>query len=247
MRLSVIMPSYNEAEAIRDAVREVQEHVFSVVAESELIVVDSSDDQTGAILEELAAAEPRLRVIHQGKLGHGRALRTGMDAAQGEFLFLIDSDRQIPLSAFPALWELAQSRDAAFGIRRQRHDPWLRLRLTALVRRTINLLFGVRIYDANVPFKIVRRSAWEAARAVIPENVLAPSLFLAIFLHRACYQVAAMDVPHVERQTGVVSIRRWKLFKVCLRGLRELLAFRVRLKELRITSGDRQGAVFPAP
>jgi hypothetical protein len=119
--------------------------------------------------------------------------------------------------------------DAALGIRAQRHDPWLRLRLTTLVRRSIGLIFGTRIYDANVPFKIVRRSVWLRAAPLIPPETLAPSLFLAIFLHAGNFPVEEMPVPHQERQTGVVSIRRWKLFKVCVRALGELLAFRARL------------------
>jgi hypothetical protein len=67
-------------------------------------------------------------------------------------------------------------------MRVQRNDPWLRLRLTALARNTIGLLFGTRVYDANVPFKLVRRDAWLSAAPLIPREALAPSMFLALFL-----------------------------------------------------------------
>jgi len=223
------MPSFNEEGAIEEAVREIQQQVFAAVPNAELVVIDSSKDRTGEILDQLALQDGRIRVIHQEAKGHGVALRTGMDAARGDFLFLIDSDRQIPMSAFGPLWERAQATDAALGIRAKRNDPWLRLRLTAVVRRSIGLLFGTRIYDANVPFKIVRRSVWLRAAPLIPEDVLAPSLFLAIFLHAGKFPLQEMPVPHQERQTGVVSIRRWKLFKVCVRALGEMLTFRARL------------------
>lgn len=228
--LSVVMPAYNEEGAITAAVEDVVQHLFPVLPEAELIVVnDGSKDRTGAILDELAAKDPRLKVIHQKNGGHGRALRTGLDAAKGEFVFLIDSDRQIPLEAFPALWADARTRDGAWGVRLQRHDPALRLWLTKVIRATLPLLFGVRIRDANVPCKIIRRSIWLEAREIIPPETLAPSLFLALYARRAGCDIVEREVPHVQRRTGVVSIRRFKLFKFCARAFRQMLGFRARL------------------
>jgi glycosyltransferase involved in cell wall biosynthesis len=239
--LSVIMPAYNEEGAIEEAVRDVREHVFEAVPGAELVVVDDgSRDRTGAILDRLADSEPRLRVIHKPNGGHGSALRTGMDAASGEFFFLVDSDRQIPLSAFPALWQAAQGRDGAFGVRRKRHDARLRLVLSSVIRNALRPLFGVTLYDANVPFKLFRRSVWEEARGLIPADTLAPSLFLAVFMARGGYDVAQIEVPHKDRETGTVSIRRWKLLKFCARAFRQLLAFRTRLN--RYTRGKRLAA-----
>lgn len=230
MQLTVVMPAYNEEACIADAVGEVRQHVLDRVPDSELLVVnDGSKDGTGRILDALAAADSRVRVIHQVNGGHGRALLTGLDGATGEYLFLIDSDRQIPLEAFAVLWEEARLGDGAFGVRAKRHDPLHRLLLTRLVRGAIALLFGVRVRDANIPFKIVRRSIWEDARPYIPDDTLTPSLFLAIFAATAGASIAYRRVPHRERETGVVSIRHWKLLKFCTRALRQLVAFHGRL------------------
>ena len=230
VELSVVMPAYNEEGAIEAAVREVQEHVFDQVSASELVVVnDGSRDRTGEILDELASQDSRIRVIHQPNGGHGRALQTGMNAARGEYLFLIDSDRQIPLEAFASLWKAGQGRDGVFGVRVNRQDPRLRLILTRLVRRALRLLFKVQLRDANVPFKLLRRSVWLEARELIPEDTLAPSIFLAI-IGRRRHNISDCEVPHKERSTGVVSIRRWKLFRFCARALLQLLAFRRKLE-----------------
>lgn len=230
--LSVVMPAYNEEGAIEDAVAEVREWVLDRIAGAELIVVDDgSRDRTGAILDSVSASDPRVRVIHRQNGGHGPALRTGLEAARGERLFLMDSDAQIPLSAFAPLWDaVSNGRDAAFGVRARRQDPVLRLWLTRVIRRTLPLLFGVRLADANVPFKLMRRRLWDDARSLIPEDTLAPSLFLAVFAAARSYNVAELPVPHRERQTGVVSIRRWRLVKFCARALRQLLVFRRRLR-----------------
>jgi dolichol-phosphate mannosyltransferase len=228
--LSVIMPAYNEADCIADAVAEVRRDVLDLVPDAELVVVnDGSKDRTGTILDEIAAADSRVRVVHQPNGGHGRALRTGLDAAQGEYLFLIDSDRQIPLLAFADLWEEAKRGDGSFGIRIKRNDPPLRLVLTRLIRDSLAILFGVKIYDANIPFKVIRREVWEKARPLIPEDTLAPSLFLAVFAVRTGCALAFREVSHRERETGIVSIRRWKLLKFCARALVQLIAFHRRL------------------
>lgn len=229
--LSVIMPAYNEEGAIGEATAEVREWVLDKIPGAELVVVnDGSRDKTGAMLDEIAKADPRVRVIHKPNGGHGPALRTGLDAATGDCLFLIDSDRQIPLSAFAPLWDAVQSgRDGAFGVRAHREDPTLRLWLTKVVRGSIPLLFGVRVRDSNVPYKVFKRRLWDEAKPLIPPDTLAPSLFLAVFAAKKKFDIATLPIPHRERQTGVVSIRRWKLFKFCWKAFGQLMEFRRRL------------------
>ena len=225
------MPVYNESGAIRLAVADVQDWVLDRVPGSELVVVnDGSKDNTGQLLDEAAAKDRRIHVIHQQNRGHGGALMAGLEAARGTYVFLIDSDRQIPLDEFPSAWaQIENGRDGVFGVRRRRHDPALRLHLTKVIRGAIGLLFGTRIFDANVPYKVLRRSIWQEAREFIPSDTLAPSLFLAIFASSRGYDIAYRDVLHKERNTGEVSIRRMKLLKFCTRAFRQMLTFRRRL------------------
>lgn len=229
--LSVVMPAYNEEDSIRAAVADVEQHVLSHVPGAELVVVnDGSRDRTGPLLDELAAANRQVRVIHQPNGGHAAALMTGLSNSTGEFILLLDSDRQIPLDGFDSFWQLArEGYDGVFGVRRRRHDPRLRLWLTRIIRYALKLLFGESIYDANIPYKLLRRTVWDEAKQLIPPDTLAPSLFLAIFAKNKNYRVRELDVPHQERATGEVSIRRLKLLKFCLKGFTQLLAFRRRL------------------
>jgi len=233
--LSVCMPVYNEEEAVALAVEDVQRDVLDRVAGAELVVVnDGSRDGTGKILDGLGAGDARIRVIHQQNRGHGGALMAALDAARGDYVLLVDSDRQIPLSDFSAAWAHVQAgRAGVFGVRRRRHDPALRLYLSAFVRQAIGLLFAVRILDANVPYKLLRREIWTDAQRCIPTGTLAPSLFLAIFAKRRRYDIVEVDVVHKERDTGEVSIRRLKLLKFCARGFRQMLAFRRCLSHVR--------------
>lgn len=225
------MPAYNEEGGIAEAVRAVQEHVFSVVPNAELVAVnDGSRDRTGAILDDLAGRDPRVRPVHKKNGGHGPALITGLAAARGEYILLIDSDNQIPLESFAELWRQVQNGyDAAFGVRTVRNDARLRRVLTRVIRAALTLLFGVRLRDANIPFKLFRRELWNDAERLIPADTLAPSIFFAIHAQKRGAKIAFVDVAHRDRTTGEVSIKRWKLIKFCARALRQLLTFRAAL------------------
>lgn len=86
---------------------------------------------------------------------------------------------------FEELWAYIQEEhDGVFGIRRQCHDPALRRWLTRVICFSLTLLFGVKIYDANIPFKLLRCSIWEEARSFMTPDTLAPSLFLAVFIKK---------------------------------------------------------------
>ena len=100
----------------------------------------------------------------------------------------------------------------------------------AFICVSLILMFRSRIKDANVPFKLVRRSVWLEARPYIPDGTLAPSLFLAVYMKRRKSGIAFVDVAHSDRVTGTVSIRRWKLIKFCARGFRQLLDLRRALR-----------------
>jgi dolichol-phosphate mannosyltransferase len=229
--LTVVMPVYNEQDAIVAAVGDVQDHILNHITGAELIVVnDGSRDGTPALLDGIARQDPRVRVIHQANAGHGGAVMAGLAAASGDYVFLIDSDRQIPLDGFHAAWAaIGSGRDAVFGVRRRRHDPALRLYLTRVIRQAVNLMFGVTLEDANVPYKLLRRSLWQEAQPYIPPGTLAPSLFLAIVSKLRGRDILELDVPHKERNTGEVSIRRMKLLKFCARGLSQMIELRRRL------------------
>ena len=224
-RLSVIMPVYNEEGAIVAAVDDVTQHVLALIPESELVVVDDgSRDATGSLLEKAATSDARIKVIHQPNGGHGAALMTGLKASRGEYIFLIDSDRQILLDNFNTAWkEVLAGRDAVFGVRRRRYDPVLRLYLSRLVRHSVNVLFRVQLSDANAPYKLFRRGIWNEARECVPDGTLAPSMFLAIVAKSRGFNILEIDVTHKERDTGEVTLRKFKLLKFCARGLGQML------------------------
>ncbi|MFP4379546.1 MAG: glycosyltransferase family 2 protein [Candidatus Sumerlaeia bacterium] len=239
LKLSIVMPAYNEAAIMRYAVEDVQREIPRWTEDYELLVVnDGSTDDTGLILDDMALRFPRVHVLHKENGGHGSALLHGLDQARGEFIFLIDADRQIPIESFGNLWTQIDGQDHAFGVRARRHDPTHRLFLTWLIRLALRVLFRVRLRDANCPFKIFRRELWQEAAPHISADTLAPSLFLAIYVERARGGANEVEVAHRVRQAGSGSLRLGKLFRFCAKAFGQLLDFRKRI--LNLPKGNAQ-------
>ena len=118
MKLSIVMPVYNE----RATLRYVVERVLSVAPmEVEMICVDDgSRDGSREILDELQRQHPQVRVVlHPENKGKGAAIRTGIQQATGDYLIIQDADLEYDPTDYPALLEpLIQGKaDVVYGSR----------------------------------------------------------------------------------------------------------------------------------
>ena len=101
MKLSILMPVYNEEERIANALK--QALAVDYPCEIELVVVnDGSRDGTAEILD--GADDPRLRVIHhQRNAGKGAAIKTAVDSANGDYMVILDADLEYDPQDIPRL------------------------------------------------------------------------------------------------------------------------------------------------
>src|SRR5574341_1733788 len=92
--ISVVFPAYNEKENIAKAVAQAVDCLDDLFEDWEIIIVDDgSRDGTGAIIDGLAAQDPRLVAVHHPRNeGYGAALRSGIQRARRDLIFFADSD-----------------------------------------------------------------------------------------------------------------------------------------------------------
>ena len=118
MSISVIIPCYRAAATLR---RAVDSALTGAPADLEVLLVDDgSPDVTGALCDELAAADPRVRALHRANGGAGAARNTGLDAAHGDWVLFLDADDALLPGLWAALDALTTDADMIlFGLTRE--------------------------------------------------------------------------------------------------------------------------------
>jgi dolichol-phosphate mannosyltransferase len=118
MKLSLVIPTYNEKENIQKLIKKIQEEFKENKINGEIIIVDdNSPDGTGRILEDLKKKTKNLKVIHRGgKLGLSSAVLEGWKIADGEVLGVIDADLSHPPEKIKQLFQEIESNKADFTI-----------------------------------------------------------------------------------------------------------------------------------
>jgi len=157
MRLSVIVPIYNE----RATLAEVLQRIDAVPLDLEVLIVDDcSSDGTTRLLETLAAPN-RVLLYHKRNQGKGAAIRTGIARATGDYVVIQDADLEYDPRDYLKLLAPVREQDAVavYGSRLQAGRPemflrhWLANRfLTALT----NVLYGARLTDMETCYKLIR-------------------------------------------------------------------------------------------
>jgi len=162
MRLSVVMPVYNE----RATVREVIGRVLAVPIDIELLCIDDgSSDGSREILAELQQKHPQIRALLQPRnMGKGAALRRGIQEATGDFVIIQDADLEYDPSEYPQLLEpLIQGRaDVVFGSRFMGGGPHRVLYFWHSVGNWIltllsNCFTNINLSDMETCYKVFRR------------------------------------------------------------------------------------------
>jgi glycosyltransferase involved in cell wall biosynthesis len=230
----IVMPAYNEQDCIGAVLDSWLKEFRTRFGQAFRIIVvnDGSRDGTATILNYLAKAEPELLVLHQKNSGHGAALMTGYRHAltlSPAYVFQVDSDDQFEPADFLKLWNERNGSKFIIGFRSERHDPFHRLVITRILRLMVFMTFGIRVKDLNIPFRLIRTDYLKALLEVLPTGLFAPNIFLSILAAADGQDLKHIPVTHRDRQTGSISIVRWKLIRVCLRTARELIRFRLNM------------------
>jgi dolichol-phosphate mannosyltransferase len=212
----IVVPTYNE----RDNVRGVAERLLAALPGAEVLFVDdNSPDGTGALLDELAGADPRVHVMHRaGKLGLGTAYVEGFGwgLARGyPYLFEMDADGSHDPQYLPAMLALAE--DGADVVIGSRYVPGGGTANWGLGRRVLSrgggfyarTILGIDIRDVTAGFVCWRRAALEAIDlSTITSNGYSFQIEMKYRAARKGLRLVETPIVFVDRRVGQSKMSR---------------------------------------
>jgi len=167
MRISVILPAFNEENKVVEAIRKVEKSLIKTSFDYEIIVVnDGSKDETASKVLDYASTSSRVKLVnHPRNLGKGVAIRTGSVVSSGEFIVYMDSDLEIDPEPLQVYLRVLRYADVAIG---SKWHPNSDVKIS-LVRKLLSrsfyalakLLVGIKVSDTQVGLKAFRREALE--------------------------------------------------------------------------------------
>src|SRR5216684_5681805 len=215
MDISLVIPIYNEAEGLPDLNRAVSETLDRLPQSAEIIFAnDGSKDGSAELLDELAATDQRVRVLHLARnYGQTAALMAGFQNSTGDVVIPMDGDGQNDPADIPRLLDkLAEGFDVVSGWRQARHDRALTRRLPSLVaNRLISAVLHVRLHDYGCTLKAYRREVVADVRLYGEMH-----RFIPIYAAWEGARVTEIPVAHHPRRFGRSKYGIGRVFRVLL-------------------------------
>jgi glycosyltransferase involved in cell wall biosynthesis len=202
--LSVFFPAYNDAGTIASLVISAVKTAATLTDDYEVLVInDGSQDDTAAILDELARVYPQhVRIVHHTvNRGYGGALRSGFAHARKDLVFYTDGDAQYDPAEMTVLWgRMTPDVDWVNGWKISRSDPWHRIVIGRLYHHTVKRLFGLQVRDVDCDFRLMRRRIFDVVQLEKSSGVICLEMMKKF--QDAGFRVAEVPVHHYHRMHG---------------------------------------------
>jgi glycosyltransferase involved in cell wall biosynthesis len=215
MRISVLIPVYNEEQNIRPLYDELQRVADREKYDIEFVYVDDgSRDGSFEALKAIAAVDPRVRVVRfRRNFGQTAGLAAAIDHATGDILIPMDADLQNDPEDIPKLLaKLEEGYDVVSGWRKSRQDTFISRKLPSMIaNRLISWWTGVFLHDYGCSLKAYRAEFLKSVRLYGEMH-----RFVPIYAKWAGARVTEMAVNHRARQFGVSKYGINRTFKVLL-------------------------------
>ena len=195
--LTIIIPAYNEEKRLPRTLPRVVAFAEAQDYEVEILVVDNaSTDRTAEVARAFAVNHPRVAVLKQPIPGKGAAVRKGMLAGRGEYLFICDADLAMPIEEVSKFlppvrsdYDIAIASREAPGARRY-NEPWYRHLMGRVFNLMVRMLAVPGIHDTQCGFKCLRR---EVARDLFAVQTIDGWAFDVEILHAALRRGYRLD------------------------------------------------------
>ena len=214
IKLSVIIPSRNEAENLRDCITEIAQSLTDHCIENEILVIDDgSADNTAEIVKDLRVQFPSVNYIaNKGENGFGRATRLGLQEFTGDAVAIMMADMSDSPHDLVRYWEkLQEGHECVFGSRFLPNSqiidyPKAKLIANRFVNTAIRYAFKISCNDITNAFKIYRREVIEGCHPLIsPHFNLTVEIPLKAIIRG--FSWATIPISWKNRSKGVAKLK----------------------------------------
>ncbi len=143
----------------------------------------------------------------------------------GPWIFQTNSDDEMSPSEFYVLWNQRNQYDFLIGRRSGRNSSLSRKLISLLSRWTVHWFYGSGVYDVNSPYRLMRTEIFRDLFKKIPKETFAPNLIITGHACKKTMRMLEVDIPYNGRQTGTVSIQKWKLIKAAILSFKQTINF----------------------
>lgn len=232
--LYIVMPAYNEEENMENVVRQWYPILKDKDRKSRLVVADSgSQDDTHKILQKLQTELPQLEILVDTEKQHGPkvlALYKYAIAHGADYIFQTDSDGQTNPAEFEAFWNMRKNYDAVIGNRVVRGDGKVRGFVEWVVCFLLYLFFGVKVPDANAPFRLMKADIVKKYIGRLPEDYNIPNIMFTTYFVHYKEKVAFKEITFKPRQGGVNSINIPRIIEIGWKAMGDFIKFKKDMK-----------------
>jgi len=230
-KLAVVIPVYNEEASLAGLLKDWQA-VFGAIGEpyTILLIDDGSKDGSLRLLKEMQAVDAHLDVHTQPNAGHGAAILKGYGLALGaDWVFQIDSDHQLDVTAFMTLWGNRGEYDLLVAERTDKNATVGRRRISAVSRFVVQLLFGSAIRDVNCLYRLIRVSELRQALEKVPADSFAPNVLLTSWFVLKKKRIFS-GVVDIRKEASLRKSRVSRhIFRGAVQSAVQTILFRIRL------------------
>ena len=209
MKISIVIPTFNEKESIPDLYLEICDAVPGKSDWEIIFVDDGSSDGSKDEIEKIISKDPKVKLISfYRNFGKSAALSEGFKHSKGDIIITMDADLQDDPAEIPNLInKINEGYDLVSGWKKIRHDPWTKTFPSKIFNFVTRLLTGVKIHDFNCGLKAYRNSVVKSIEIFGGRHRYIPAL-----AGQKNFSVSEIVVNHRSRKFGITKYGGSRLF-----------------------------------
>ncbi len=214
--LWVIMPVYNEEEAINQVVQEWASCLNGLQIPYTLCILnDGSKDKTLEKLKQLATQFPSIHLVDKANSGHGQTCVLGYQIAlqnNADWIFQIDSDGQCDPAFFKQFVPLTEQYKCIYGVRTKRDDGLQRTIVSHFVTLFSWVATGQFVRDPNVPYRLIASEVMKEIAYVVPTDFHLANIYVSVRSNKLS-KIKWVPIHFRDRMGGSASVKTFSFVK----------------------------------